>query len=259
MKSSVVKCTVDGNIGIITIDNPPMNPLCDAVLDGIKESITALREEESVKAVIITGSGEKAFVAGADIKELSVWTEETIEARLLKGQMIFSEIENFPAPIIAAINGYALGGGLELALCCDIRIASKNAVMGLPEVTLGIIPAYGGTQRLCQTIPIGYAKKMVFTGETVCAEEAHNIGLVQQVTEPEDLLKTAMSIAGKIASNGPLAVKGAKKAMNSIRSLSIKSGLTVELDVAKQVFNSEDKEEGVNAFINKREAQFKNK
>lgn len=257
--NTFVSCLLNEGIATITIKNPPMNPLSEGALDGIRESFNLLSKDDSVRAVIITGEGEKAFVAGADIKEFPGWTPDIAEDRTNKGQRLFSKIENFKTPVIAAVNGYALGGGLELALSCDIRIASENARLGLPEVTLGIIPGYGGTQRLCRTINVGEAKKMVYTGEMIKADHALAIGLVQEVLPLSELMPRAKAIAGKIAQNGPIAVRGAKQAINCERNFSIQQGMDVELAVAREVFGSEDKNEGVGAFIEKRKAIFNNR
>lgn len=253
-----VSTEIESLIATVVIDNPPMNPLKKEVMDGIRAAFSYIGSQDDVRVVIITGAG-KAFVAGADIKEFTSWTPELAIELTAKGQRLFGEIENFPIPVIAAVNGYALGGGLELALSCDIRIASNLAKMGLPEVTLGIVPGYGGTQRLGRTIAPGYAKKMVFTGEIINADKALELGLVDDVTAPEQLLPTARDIALKIAANGPIAVRSAKTAMNAERRQSMPYGIAVELDAAGRVFASEDKIEGVAAFIEKRKPAFKNK
>jgi enoyl-CoA hydratase len=258
-ENTFVHCTLENGVAVITINNPPMNPLSEGVIDGIRESFHRLSEDDSVRAVILTGAGEKAFVAGADIKEFPDWTPDIAEDRTNKGQRLFSKIENFKVPVIAAVNGYALGGGLELALSCDIRIASENARMGLPEVTLGIVPGYGGTQRLCRTINVGEAKKMIFTGEMIKADHALALGLVQEVLPLAELLPRAKAIAEKIAQNGPIAVRATKRAINCERNFSIQQGIDVELAAAREVFSSEDKNEGVGAFIEKRKAVFKNR
>jgi enoyl-CoA hydratase len=257
--NSVIKCTVTDRIATVVIDNPPMNPLCKEAIDGLRECFNLLNDDADVRAVVLTGAGVKSFVAGADIKEFPMWTPDIAEDLTEKGQRIFTQIENFPAPVIAAINGFALGGGLELALSCDIRIASENAKMGLPEVSLGIIPGYGGSQRLPRTINIGDAKKMIYTAETISADRALEIGLIQEVLPPAELMDRALEIARKIASNGPIAVRGVKRAINSERNFTIQQGLTVELSVAREVFSSEDKTEGIDAFIDKRKAVFKDR
>lgn len=258
--SKFVRCELrDDGIAILTIDNPPMNPLCQEVMDGIRESLNIMAESDDVRCLIITGGGEKAFIAGADIKEFPQWTPDICEELTRKGQALFCKIENFKAPVIAAINGYALGGGLELALCCDIRLASEKAKMGLPEVTLGIIPGYGGTQRLCKTINVGDAKKMMFTGEMIRADKALQLGLVQDVYPPEELMEKAVELAKKIANNGPIAASEIKKSVNYERNRWINQGLTEELASGRFVFTTEDHVEGINAFIEKRTPVFKNR
>lgn len=253
-----VNCKVKDGIAIIVIDNPPMNALNKSIMDGIRESFNNLCQDNSVRTVIITGEG-RAFIAGADIREFTSWSPDDAEDLTAKGQRIFAQIENFPAPVIAAVNGFALGGGLELALSCDIRIASEKAKFGLPEVTLGIIPGYGGTQRLCRTINVGKAKKMIYSGEIIDAAEAEKIGLVDCVVTPDALMCRALEIAGKIAANAPIAVRGTKKAINEGRNLSLEQGLNIEVSVARNCFLTEDKKEGVDAFINKRKPVFRNK
>jgi len=258
MPDRLVTVTCEDHIAVVVIDNPPVNPLNNDVLTELREIFAGLEQKEDVRAVIITGAGNKAFVAGADIKEFPTWTPEMSEDFTERGQRLFTRIENFPAPVIAAIGGFALGGGLELALSCDIRIASEKAKMGLPEVSLGIIPGYGGTQRLCRTIPVGEAKKMIYTAEHINAEKALAIGLVQQVVPQSELLETAKALANKIASNGPVAVRIAKQAVNSERNASMPHGLAAELAGSKAVFQTKDKQEGVDAFIHKRTPNWQN-
>ncbi len=253
-----VSYTVNDHIALVTIDNPPMNPLDRSVMDGIRDTFNTLVQDETIRAVIITGVG-RSFVAGADIKEFASWTPNDAEDLTSKGHRIFSLIENFPVPVIAAVNGFALGGGLELALACDLRIASEKAKFGFPEVTLGIIPGYGGTQRLCRTIPIGKAKKMIYLAEIIDAAEAEKIGLVDAVASPENLNEAALDMARKIAANAPIAVRGAKEAITKGRNVSIEQGLAVELLIQRQCFSSEDKKEGADAFINKRKPVFQNR
>ncbi|MEL7647746.1 MAG: enoyl-CoA hydratase-related protein [Sedimentibacter sp.] len=257
--NNYVKCEVSEGIALLTVTNPPMNPLNRAVIDGLKECFNLLEKDDSLRVVIVTGSGDKSFVAGADIKEFPDWVGDVTEEMTIKGQKLFDRIENFKVPVIAAINGYALGGGLELALSCDIRIASVNANMGLPEVTLGIIPGYGGTQRLCRTVSVGHAKKMIYTGESITAKTAFEIGLIQEVLPQNELIDRAFYMARKISCNGPIAVRGAKRAINAERNMTIQQGIDTELQIVKEVHSSSDKFEGVDAFINKRKAVFKNK
>lgn len=258
-QNDAVTCVLTDTVAVVTIDIPPVNQLCKAAIDGLRDSFNALEQEDSVRCVVVTGGGQKAFVAGADIKEFPDWTPDIAEDSTEKGQRLFSQIENFKAPVIAAINGFALGGGLELALACDIRLASENAKMGLPEVSLGIIPGYGGTQRLCRTINVGDAKKLIFTAGKVTAEQALKLGLVQDVYPQAELMEKALELAKKIAANGPVAVRIAKRCVNNERNFSIQQGLNAELLGAREVFSSEDHLEGIYAFIEKRKAEFANK
>jgi enoyl-CoA hydratase len=258
MGNGVVKVSYEGHVALVLIDNPPVNSLTTEVIDGLDSAFAELDKKTDVRAVILTGGGEKAFVAGADIKDFPNWTSETAYDVLGRIHRIFSRIENYRAPVIAAINGYALGGGLELALACDIRLASEKAAVGQPEVGLGVIPGYGGTQRLCRTINVGEAKKMIFSGEHVGAQRAYEVGLVQQVTKPEALMDEAMALANKIASNAPIAVALAKKAVNCERNFSLEQGLAFEREAMASTFDTADQKEGVDAFLNKRKATFKN-
>jgi enoyl-CoA hydratase len=195
-------------------------------------------------------------VAGADIKELNQDTVITGKARALRGQAVYSKIENLSRPVIAAINGFALGGGCELALACDIRLACDKAKLGQPEVNLGIIPGYGGTQRLARLVGSGMAKKMILTGDFVKADEALRIGLVDAVYPPEELMAEAKKLAGKIATKGPIAVKSAKEAINLGLNTDLKSGLQFEAEAFGLICATEDKAEGTGAFLEKREAKF---
>lgn len=250
-----IKCEIEDQIAIVTIDNAPVNALCVPVMDGIKACADALALDDSIRAVIFTGAG-KSFIAGADIKEFTGWDAETGKQMTLKGHGIFNQIENLPMPTIAAINGFALGGGLEFALACDIRIASEKAKLGLPEASLGIVPGYGGVARLAKTINIAQAKQMMFTAAHVNAQKALQIGLVQEVTTPENLMETALALAAQMSGNGPKAIREIKKAVNSGRDADISSSLALEAEAVFACFGSEDKIEGVDAFINKRSPVF---
>src|SRR5438045_3073035 len=201
---------------IITIDRPKvLNALNAQTVAEIGEAFNAARDDASVKAIIVTGGGEKAFVAGADINELAKMTPISGKETAEKGQRIFRAIETFPKPVIAAVNGFALGGGCELALACHIRIASENAQLGLPEVTLGIIPGYGGTQRLARLVGKGKALEIICTADRINAADAERIGLVNRVVPAEELINVAMEMARKIASRGPVAVRFAIEAVMS--------------------------------------------
>lgn len=253
-----VICNIEDGIALVKINNPPVNSLNKQVMNALDECFTDLYNNDNIRAVIITGEGN-SFVAGADIKEFVSWTPEIAKELTLKGQILFTKIEDYPRPVIAAINGYALGGGLELALVCDIRIASEKAKLGLPETTLGIVPGYGGSARLPKIINEGQAKKMIFTGEIIGAFEARDIGLVQEVVSEDLILVRAIELATKIKQNAPIAISNIKRVINKGRSLSIGENLKNEAEVAEICFSSQDKIEGVEAFINKRKAKFINK
>lgn len=252
----------DNNDGIltITIDRPKvLNALNAQTVAEIGAAFEAAREDASVKAVILTGGGEKAFVAGADIAELARMTPVTGKETALKGQRVFRSIERFPKPVIAAINGFALGGGCELALACHIRIASERAQMGLPEVTLGIIPGYGGTQRMARLLGKGKALELILTGDRIGAAEAERIGLVNKVVPAEELQKTAEEMARKIASRGPLAVRAAIEAVMSGSDMPFEEGSFLEATLFGLLASTDDMKEGMAAFLEKRTAAFQGK
>lgn len=245
---------------IITIDRPKvLNALNAQTVGEIREAFDAARDDDSVKCVILTGAGEKAFVAGADINELSKMTPITGKETAEKGQRVFRAIERFPKPVIAAVNGFALGGGCELALACHMRIASDNAKLGLPEVTLGIIPGYGGTQRMARLLGKGKALELILTGDRIGAEEAERIGLVNKVVPADQLMATAEELARKIASRGPLAVRAAIEAVMSGSEMPFDEGQVLEATLFGLLASTEDMREGMGAFLEKRAADFKNK
>ena len=245
---------------VVTIDRPKvLNALNSQTVEEIYEAFSKAREDDTVKAVIVTGGGEKAFVAGADINELAQKTPITGKETSERGQFIFSFIERFPKPVIAAINGFALGGGCELALACHIRIASEKAQIGLPEVSLGIIPGYGGTQRMARLLGKGRALELICTGERVSAGEAERIGLVNRVVPAEQLMGVAEELARKIMSRGPLAVRAAIEAVMQGSDMPFEQGQFLEATLFGLLCASEDTKEGMQAFIEKRPANFKGK
>jgi enoyl-CoA hydratase len=245
---------------VITIDRPKvLNALNAQTVAELGEAFDAARDDASVKAIILTGGGEKAFVAGADIGELATMTPVTGKAIAEKGQRIFGSIERFPKPVIAAINGFALGGGCELALACHIRIASEKAQLGLPEVTLGIIPGYGGTQRMARLLGKGKALELILTGDRIAADEALAIGLVNKVVPADQLMPTAEAMARKIASRGPLAVRAAIEAVMSGSEMPQAEGQLLEATLFGLLASTEDMREGMGAFLEKRAAEFKGK
>lgn len=242
-------------VAVLTIDRPTaLNALNATTITQLSEALDQLSSNKDCRVVIITGSGEKAFVAGADIKEFSDFNSSDAQKLSVSGQeKLFSKIENFSKPVIAAINGFALGGGLELALSCHIRYASENAKLGLPEVTLGLIPGYGGTQRLPKLVGKGLANEMIFSAKMISAQEAEKIGLVNKVTPLSDLISQATELAQTIAKNSPMAIEKAIKAVNLSDT---QEGYNYESTAFGELFEMEDKEEGVSAFLEKRKPQF---
>ncbi|MFP3871789.1 MAG: enoyl-CoA hydratase/isomerase family protein [Candidatus Aenigmatarchaeota archaeon] len=245
----------EGDITIIKLDNPPVNAVCTELLDELDEKLDEVKNDDS-RAVIMTGKG-KAFVGGADIKEMKEMDPKEANQFSQKGQSVLNWIENLPKPIIAAVNGFALGGGSELAMSCDFIIASEKAKFGQPEVGLGLIPGFGGTQRLARLIGMGPAKELIFTGKQIGAEEAERLGLVNHVVEADELMDFCREIAEEISSNGPLAVRYAKLSMNDGIKVPLDEGLKIESEQFERCFETEDQEEGLEAFIEKREAKFK--
>ena len=247
-----VKYTTEGMVGIVTIDRPKaLNALNSQVLEELEATFDAI-DVENIRAVIVTGGGEKSFVAGADIAEMSSQTVEQGEAFGKKGNDIFLKIESFPLPVIAAVNGFALGGGCELSMSCDIRICSDNAMFGQPEVGLGITPGFGGTQRLGRIVGMGMAKQLIFTAKNIKAEEALRIGLVNAVYTQEELMPAAMKMANQIAANAPIAVRACKQAMNEGISVPIDEAVAIESKCFGKCFQTHDQIEGMSAFLEKR-------
>jgi enoyl-CoA hydratase len=240
-------------LAVITIDRPKvLNALNLISMTELEQVFLDLRQNASVRAVLLTGAGEKSFVAGADIKELASLSPLEGEQVAARGQRIFHLIENCGKPVIACINGFALGGGCELALACTLRIASSNARLGQPEVKIGIIPGYGGTQRLPRLIGKGAALKMILTGEPITAAEALRIGLVDEVVEPDQLLPRAEQIAQTIAGMAPIAIRDSIRAVNSGYDLPLSSGLELEASLFGLACSTSDKAEGTRAFLEKR-------
>nr|WP_298990180.1 enoyl-CoA hydratase-related protein [uncultured Polaribacter sp.] len=245
---------------IVTINRPKkLNALNKETILELSNAFKALEENSIVKVIILTGSGDKSFVAGADISEFAHFSVENGGKLARKGQeMLFDLIENLSKPVIAAINGFALGGGLELAMSCHFRIASDNAKMGLPEVSLGVIPGYGGTQRLPQLVGKGKAMEMIMSAAMISAEEAKDCGLVNHVTSQEELLGLAYKIAGKILRNSSVAISAAIRAINANYDKNL-NGFDVEIDEFGSCFGTQDFKEGTTAFLEKRKPNFPNK
>ena len=248
------------NIAVITINRPTkLNALNKATIQELHDCFKTLNEDKSVKAIIITGSGEKAFVAGADISEFANFSVEEGGKLAAQGQeLLFDFVQNLSTPVIAAVNGFALGGGLELAMACHFRTASTNAKMGLPEVTLGVIPGYGGTQRLAQLVGKGRAMELIMTAGMIDAETAKNYGLVNHVVAQEELLDFTKGIASKIANNSSVAIAKAIEAINANFEDGT-NGYEVEIKNFGLSFGTEDFKEGTTAFLEKRKAEFPGK
>ena len=239
----------DGFVGVITINRPKaLNALNSQVLDELNATLDSI-DINTTRALILTGAGDKSFVAGADIGEMSTLTKAEGEAFGKKGNDVFRKIETFPIPVIAAINGFALGGGCEIAMACDIRIASENATFGQPECGLGIIPGFGGTQRLARLVGMGRAKELIFTAQNIKADEAYRIGLVNHVVPKEELMPTCKKMAETIEANASYAVSVAKAAINNGYDMDIKNGVELEANLFGVVNDTHDKKEGMGAFL----------
>ena len=245
---------VNGAVGTITINREKaLNALNSQVLDELDATLDAV-DLENVRCLILTGAGEKSFVAGADIGEMSTLTKAEGEAFGKKGNDVFRKLETFPIPVIAAVNGFALGGGCEISMACDIRIAADNATFGQPETGLGIIPGFGGTQRLARLVGMGRAKELIFTCDSIDANEAYRIGLVNKVVAKEELMNTAKEMAKKIASKGSYAVSIAKAAINNGYDMDIKNAVEMEANLFGITCSTHDKAEGMGAFLERRAA-----
>lgn len=259
MEYSKLLVEKENGIAIVKINNPQLlNALNSTILGELDTLFTELENDSSISVIILTGEG-KAFVAGADITEMSSMDAAEGKAFGEKGAKVFRKIELLSKPVIAAVNGYALGGGCELAMCCDIRIASAKAKFGQPEVGLGITPGFSGTQRLPRLVGMGKAKELIFTAEAINADEACRIGLVNSVAEPEELMNTAVAMAEKIAGKAPAAVKYSKESINRGMQCSMDEAINIEANLFGLCFATEDQKEGMKAFMEKRKAKFNNK
>ena len=250
---------VEGAIAIVTMDRPKaLNALSDKTLNELDRIFTYLAGAEEILGIILTGEG-KGFVAGADISQMQPYGPSEGRAYADRAQTLFNKIEGIEKPVIAAVNGYALGGGCELAMSCDIRIASEKAVFGQPEANLGVIPCFGGTQRLPRLVGTGIAKELIYTGRQVKAAEAKEIGLVNQVVPADALLDAAKDMMNAITGKAPIAIRYSKVAINRGMDVDLRAGLELEKDLAALTFGTEDKQEGMDAFLAKRPAVFKNR
>lgn len=249
----------NGKIAIISINRPKaLNALNSETLKELDCVVDMVAEDNDIYAVILTGAGEKAFVAGADITEMKDMTVAEGRKFGILGNKVFRKIDLLDKPVIAAVNGFALGGGCELSMACDIRIASTKAKFGQPEVGLGITPGFGGTQRLARIAGIAVAKELIFTGNVIKAEEAFRVGLVNKVVEPDNLMEEAISLANTIAAQAPIAVKYCKAAINRGMQCDIETALMYESELFGECFATEDQKEGMTAFVERREKSFKN-
>lgn len=247
----------EGRVAILTINRPDkLNALNQQVRDEALELLAEIEKDDSLGAVVITGSGEKSFIAGADIGEFA-GRSPLDQRHAMRIPRIFDIMANFPKPVIAMINGFCLGGGCELAMSCDIRIASENARFGQPEINLGLIPGGGGTQRMPRLVGLGQAMKSILSGEMIGAAEAKAIGLVEDIVPHEELRSFTLGLAGKIASKSPITLRLAKEALRASERMAIDDGILYERDLFCLCFSTEDKKEGVDAFLNKRKAEWK--
>ncbi len=258
MNYEFLKVEQKDKIAILTLNRPEiMNALNFPLLKELNHFITEANFDKGIRVIIITGAGGKAFCAGADLKERRTMTQEEVKRYIFTIRTTFTAVEYLPKPVIAAVNGIALGGGTELALACDMRIASKNATMGLTETSLAIIPGAGGTQRLARAVGKGKAKEMIFLAKRISADEAYEIGLVNKVVEPEKLMDEAISWAEKICENGPIAIEQAKMAINYGTETDIFTGLAFETQCYNVLIPTKDRLEGLQAFKEKRKPQYK--
>ena len=248
----------DGPVAVVTVNRPKvLNALNTQTLDELRRAILALKHDDSVRAVVLTGAGEKSFIAGADINELAVQTPTTGREHAVAGQHVLDLIEHMGKPVIAAINGYALGGGCELAMACTLRIAADTARLGQPEITLGIIPGYAGTQRLARIIGRGRALELLLTGDQISAPEAHRLGLVNRVVPAADLMRDARALAATLAAKAPVAVRYILEAVHKGLEMPFPQAQVFEATLFGLVASTEDMREGTKAFLEKRKPEFK--
>ncbi len=255
MRGEYVRTRKQGAVATIRLDRPPANALGQAVSLELQEAARAVAEDPAIRAVVLWG-GERIFAAGADIKAMAEWGPAEIDPDVSALERACRDLEAVPKPVLAAVNGYALGGGCELALACDVRVAAEDAKLGLPEIRLGVIPGAGGTQRLPRLIGLARAREMIFTGRHVGAEEALRIGLVDRVVPADLVYETALEEAARWAEGPTLALGAAKAALNAAAELDLASGLRVEHDVFVRLFGTHDQREGMRAFLEKREPRF---
>jgi enoyl-CoA hydratase/carnithine racemase len=258
MSEQLARYEIKEQVAVVYIDHPPMNALDVATKEAVGDVFVELDQRRAeIKAVIITGAGEKAFAAGADIKTFLELNPETAKRRLMRSHEIFARVERFHCPVIAAVHGYCLGAGLELALACDIRYAEEGAKLGFPEVNLAVFPGNGGSCRALHFLSVGRLKELVFSGAIISAPDALGYGLVEKVAPKGQALEAAMELARTIAAKGPLGVAAAKRVINRARDLSLAEGLELESDWWANLTATADMKEGARAFIDKRPPQYK--
>lgn len=255
---SFVQKEINNQIAVLTINRPEaLNAMNDEVVTDLEDAVLSCIGNPNIGVIILTGSGDKAFVAGADIKKMQMMDPEDALAFGKAGQQMTLTIENSQKPIIAAVNGFALGGGCEISMACHIRVASDNATFGQPEVLLGILPGWGGTQRLPRLVGAGIANEIIVTGRMINAEEAKSIGLVNHVTPQDELMNKCVEIANQILKNGPNAIAKSLKCIRMGAGRKIEEGLSIELDLFSKLFETEESAEGLSAFVEKRRPNFR--
>ena len=245
-----------GPITTLRLENPPLNLVTVELTRTLDRALASIEDDRDLRCVVVTGTGDRAFCAGSDVKEFDSLRGRVGEGKLLLEKAVYRRLARLPVPTIAALQADALGGGLELALCCDLRVADERSKLGLPEVRLGVMPGSGGTQRLPRVVGIAKAKELIFMGEIISASEAVEIGLVNRVAPAGQALETAMAMAETIAAQGPIAVREAKRALDTASDTTLDEGLARELDASERIFSSEDMSEGAQAFFEKREPRF---
>jgi enoyl-CoA hydratase/carnithine racemase len=248
-----------GAIATIWLNNPPLNLVSKEVTAALSDALRLIAADDEVRAVVLAGTGDRAFSAGSDVKEFPSLQGRVGEGKLIEENAVYNQLSDLPVPTVAAIEGNALGGGLELALCCDLRVASRTALLGMPEVRLGVMPGSGGTQRLPRLIGLARAKELILLGEVIDADTALQFGLVNRVVPDGEAKAIARELAETLAARGPVAVREAKAALNTTLDRSLAEGQVAELAASERVFSSDDMLEGAAAFIEKRPAEFRNR
>ena len=258
VEGPLVKLSVEEGIALVTIDRPPVNALSAAVMDELDRQLEAIKADPQVKVVILTGGGAFAFVAGADVKEIAqlLPTPDKVAEASAKGQAVLMKLQRLGKPVIAAINGVCLGGGNELAMACHLRVAGDRTRFGQPEISLGILPGFGGTQRLPRLIGKAKATELILTGDMITAQEAHRLGLINYVVPQDQVMKTAKDLARKIASKGQVSIQQALEAIETGLERSLDEGMSLEAKAFGRVAETDDAKEGVNAFLEKRQPKF---